>query len=137
MIFIIAGKVILNGYVFEHPVIADNFPQFIALIRAVQTGGHQNTDIFPVQAGCQEVFNQKRQNDSIGHRPGDVTYQNAGSLLAPDQFRNRRATDRIGQGAGKGIRRIIQQRHGLLFNQYGIPVIRNIELKVFPAVVHC
>ena len=48
MIFIIASKVILDDDVFEHPIIADDFPQFMALIGAVQTGGYQDTDIFSV-----------------------------------------------------------------------------------------
>ncbi len=57
---IITREVVLDAEVFEHPLVANQLGQFVALIRAMQTGSDQNTDRLARHTGGEQLAQDHR-----------------------------------------------------------------------------
>ena len=77
---------------------ADHFLQLGALVGPVQAGGDEDEDVLAGDALLFEGPQHRRQDEAVGHRPGDVADEDAGVLAAAGELGERRRADGIGAG---------------------------------------
>jgi hypothetical protein len=82
----------------------------------MEAGRHQHGDPFAVHAPGQKAFDQRPQEQVIGHRPRDIADQDARTLAPANQFGIRQSADGAGQRVTDGALRIRQLGQGALAN---------------------
>jgi hypothetical protein len=80
---IVAGEMVLDPDIFQHPGIAYQLGQFVAEIGPVQAGGDKDRDIGQRNARLGHGADHLLQEQPVRHRPGDVADQDAGAAAAP------------------------------------------------------
>jgi len=105
---LVAREVVLDTYVGEHPLVADQLGQLGALVGTVQAGRHQHRDRLARDASGQQGLDHGAQEQMVRHRPGDVADQDAGAAASASQHGQGRAVDRRSEGLGDGAGRIGQ-----------------------------
>ena len=113
MIGVAPRKVILHPHRGQDPRIADQLGQFVALVRAMEPGGDEHADFFPVDAGPEQLLDHRTQEEAIRHRPRDVADDDAGASFSPGEHPKRRGVDRILQRRvhrGEGIGQLGQRQ---------------------------
>ena len=85
---------------------SDHLDQLVAEVGTVQAGGHENENLAAGDAGRFQCLKNRRQQDRIGHRPGDVADDDAGVAAPRGQLPEGRRSARVGQAPPHGRLRI-------------------------------
>ena len=110
----IACEVVLHTDRVEHPPIADELRELLALVGPVQPGRHQDRDVSGGNPAGDEGADHRPEKQVIGHRAGDVAHQDAGGTLVPSEVREWRRGGRRGECPLDRALRIVDGRKGVL-----------------------
>ena len=95
VIGVVARIMVLDPNPLHHPGVADEFGKLFADVRPMQAGGDQNADAVERNAGGDQGFDHRPQEEMVGHRAGDVANQDAGASAPASEFGQRRGLDRF------------------------------------------
>ena len=111
---LVAREMILDAHGLEHPWVADDCGELLALVRPMQAGRDQDDDLLARHARREHALDQRPQEQMVGDRPRDVADQDAGALAAAHQRVVGRRADRLRQRVAHGTLRIGQLGHRAL-----------------------
>ena len=106
VVLAVAGVMVLDPHMLQHPGVAHQLGQFLAEVGPVQPGGDQHGDRLQRDAGGGDGLDHRPQEQVVGHRTGDVADQDAGAGPALGQRGQRRRADRRIEGVADGARLI-------------------------------
>ena len=99
MIGVVARIVVLDSNPRHDPGVAHQFGKFFANVWPMQAGRDQNNDAVERNARGDHGFDDRPQEEMVGHGPRDVANQDAGAFAAASEFSQRRGVDRLRQRA--------------------------------------
>ena len=75
----IPGKVIFHTNGVKHLIRTDDFSQFLSLTWTVESGGHEDQDVFTGNPSRGEGLNKGWKQGPVGHRPRNIADQDTGA----------------------------------------------------------
>ena len=114
---------------------ADHLVQLGALVGAMQTGGDEDRDVLAGNALLLEDAQHGRQDQPIGHGPGDVADEDAGVAPAAGQLGQGGGADRVGEDVGDRGLGIGERRRRADRQRADDAVVGQVHVESGPAVV--
>ena len=99
VIGVVARIVVLDSNPRHDPGVAHQFGKFFANVWPMQAGRDQNNDAVERNARGDQGFDDRPQEEMVGHGPRDVANQDAGAFAPTGEFNQRRGMGRLRQRA--------------------------------------
>ena len=96
---VVPRKVVLDSDRVEHRRIADQFGEFLTLVRSVKTRRDQHSDPGRWNAGGEKSLNHRPKKKMIRHRPSDIANGDARRTGSSCDLDKRSCSDRLIESA--------------------------------------
>ena len=122
-----AGEVVRHLHRLQHPGIADQGGELLALVGPVQPRCDQYRDLRRLHPGIEQGADEGRQDHAVGHRAGEVADEDAGAPGTLGLHRQRWAAHRMGERLRHRPCGVGEQRHRLLGDHRDVEVVGQID----------